>query len=305
MGLAEHGQRLSCGAQGQRDSSVVTVGSLTTTTTYVYDGLSLLNLAAQRSDGETYSITYSYGEDQRAWAAVYESSDTSSPTIFHPVTTDRGDVVELTDASGAPFAAYRYDAWGKVLSENSQAATGSLTATLAADITARQPLRYAGYCYDAESSTYYLSARQYDPATMQFLTKDPARADGEESAYQYCGGDPVGKVDPGGKHSSVIGEHWHWGGLFTWPFLSSVRAEYQSRIYKGVYQIRRRFYAYGGWNEYVTTVGMVYVPISKLVSAALGVATVWSGEKVVWSKDGKYGWRYHEFTVGWGNWHRP
>ena len=185
------------GAQGQRDSSVVTVGSLTTTTTYVYDGLSLLNLAAQRSDGETYSITYSYGEDQRAWAAVYASSDTSSPTIFHPVTTDRGDVVELTDASGAPFAAYRYDAWGKVLSESSQA-TGSLTATLAADITARQPLRYAGYCYDAESSTYYLSARQYDPAAMQFLTKDPARADGEESAYQYCGGDPAGKVDPSG-----------------------------------------------------------------------------------------------------------
>ena len=34
--------------------------------------------------------------------------------------------------------------------------------------------------------------------TFQFLTKDPARADGEESAYQYAGGDPVGKVDPSG-----------------------------------------------------------------------------------------------------------
>ena len=40
-----------------------------------------------------------------------------------------------------------------------------------------------------------------DPATASFITKDPAKADGEESAYQYCGGDPVGKVDPSGEVS--------------------------------------------------------------------------------------------------------
>jgi hypothetical protein len=28
------------------------------------------------------------------------------------VTTDRGDVVELLDVYGQPFAAYRYDSWG-------------------------------------------------------------------------------------------------------------------------------------------------------------------------------------------------
>jgi hypothetical protein len=33
---------------------------------------------------------------------------------------------------------------------------------------------------------------------VSFTTKDPAKADGEESAYQYCGGDPVGKTDPSG-----------------------------------------------------------------------------------------------------------
>ena len=31
------------------------------------------------------------------------------------ITTDRGDVVELLDANGDPFAAYRYDAWGNPL----------------------------------------------------------------------------------------------------------------------------------------------------------------------------------------------
>ncbi|GAB4290117.1 MAG: hypothetical protein Kow0067_16350 [Coriobacteriia bacterium] len=60
-------------------------------------------------------------------------------------------------------------------------------------------LRYAGCCYDEPSGLYYLSQRYYDPETMCFLSKDPARADGEQSAYQYCGGDPVGKVDPSGE----------------------------------------------------------------------------------------------------------
>ncbi|MDI6844283.1 MAG: RHS repeat-associated core domain-containing protein [Anaerosomatales bacterium] len=44
-----------------------------------------------------------------------------------------------------------------------------------------------------------LSKRYYDPTTAEFLAKDPAKADGEESAYQYCAGDPVGKVDPSGE----------------------------------------------------------------------------------------------------------
>jgi RHS repeat-associated protein len=56
----------------------------------------------------------------------------------------------------------------------------------------------AGYCYDAENGMYYLSARHYDPGTRQFLSKDLSRNDGEESAYQYCAGNPVKNVDPNG-----------------------------------------------------------------------------------------------------------
>jgi RHS repeat-associated protein len=77
-------------------------------------------------------------------------------------------------------------------------ATSLVTATLAGQIASRQILRYAGYAYDAESGLYYCSARYYDPATRQWTTGDPAKADGEESAYQYCGGEPNGQVDPTG-----------------------------------------------------------------------------------------------------------
>lgn len=79
-------------------------------------------------------------------------------------------------------------------------------------------LRYAGCCYDEPSGLYYLSQRYYDPQTMCFLSKDPARADGEQSAYQYCGGDPVGKVDPSGEwkkeaHHFAWTKHIAWKGL--------------------------------------------------------------------------------------------
>jgi RHS repeat-associated protein len=59
-------------------------------------------------------------------------------------------------------------------------------------------LRYAGYLYDAHSRMYYLQRRYYDTATRSFISRDPGRADGLESPYQYCGGRPVAMVDPTG-----------------------------------------------------------------------------------------------------------
>ncbi len=187
-------------ATGQRTRSVSTSGSVTTTATWTYDGLSLLAMDCVRSDGDTSSITYAYDEAGRPWAAVFAESG-SSPVLFYVIANDRGDVVELLDASRTPFATYGYDAWGNpVASMTASRATSDVpTAELAGRIAMAQPLRYAGYTWDADSSMYYCSQRYYDPASYQFISKDPARADGEESAYQYCGGDPVGRIDPSGQ----------------------------------------------------------------------------------------------------------
>ena len=162
--------------------------------------------AAQTGTGATsWKITYLYDENGRPYAGVYRNPGTStSPVVFGLVTTDRGDVVELLDASGAPFAAYRYDAWGNPQGAGNVATgiwsqnTTLIATTVATDIANRQVLRYASYCYDSESGLYYLSARSYDPKTRQFLSKDLSRNDGEQSAYQYCGGDPVKFTDPTG-----------------------------------------------------------------------------------------------------------
>jgi RHS repeat-associated protein len=197
--------------QGQRLSSSVTIGEQTTSTSYVYDGLTLLRLHAEQSGGtspSSWQITYLCDELGRPYAGVYREPATSTiPVVFGIVTTDRGDVVELVDAAGSPFSAYRYDAWGNPQGTGNVStgvwsqSTSIIDSTLAAAIATHQPLRYAGYCYDSESGLYYLSARHYDSGTDQFLTKDPATADGQASAYQYCGNSPVEQVDPSGAYS--------------------------------------------------------------------------------------------------------
>ncbi len=201
-------------ATGQRVRSVTTQGSLTTTSTFTYDGLLLQRTVSERSDGTTCSVSYLFDEENDPYAAVYESGE-ATPVVFTVITTDRGDVRELLDEGGASFAFFGYDVFGRP-TETTTTATASLDTSSAAAIAGANVLRYAGYCYDGFSGLYYCSQRYYDPATAQFITKDPAKADGEESAYQYCGGDPVGKVDPTGekyKASKAVdyAEKW-WSG---------------------------------------------------------------------------------------------
>ena len=212
-------------AAGQRKTSVVkdSAGRITTTE-WVYDGIQLLWYSATRTDGATWNVTYLYDGAGMPYAGIYTGSDTGGAKMpFYFVTTDRGDVVSLLATDGTPFAFYRYDAWGNTTASSSQAVT-LVSAPIAASIAERQILRYAGYVWDAESKTYYCSARQYDPVTMQFLSRDIAKADGEESAYQYCAGDPVNATDSTGmwardvhfgQYGLVFGtRYWvEWAGI--------------------------------------------------------------------------------------------
>jgi RHS repeat-associated protein len=135
----------------------------------------------------------------RVWAAVDRKlSDAGGTThSFYPVANDRGDVVELLDGDHLRFAGYRYDVYGRP-TETSVRTTPSdaMSVVWAEAICARNVLRYAAYTYDTHSGLYYLQRRSYDPLTRQFLSRDPLRADGEESPYQYCAGMPVAMTDP-------------------------------------------------------------------------------------------------------------
>lgn len=190
---------------GQRLTSVVTTSSgAATTTVWAYDGLSLLSLSATASlNGSvtsTWTIDYLYDASGRPYAGYYR--DCTTTTAFGVVTTDRGDVAELTDPGGAAFAVYRYDPWGNPLS--AAATSTSLPATLAQAISARQPLRYAGYVYDCESGLYYCSARYYDPSTCQFISGDPSGIAGGFNSAGYADANPVSAVDPTGLSTNQV-----------------------------------------------------------------------------------------------------
>jgi RHS repeat-associated protein len=93
----------------------------------------------------------------------------------------------LSNASGAVVATFTYDAFGKLT-----ASTGSVTT----------PLGYAGQYTDAETGFQYLQARYYDPATGQFVSRDPLVAL-TGSAYGYVGGNPLNATDPLGLWCAV------------------------------------------------------------------------------------------------------
>jgi hypothetical protein len=146
-------------AQGQRTQAAVTMSTQTTTSGFVYQGLLLQSLSASQSGGSnptSWKITYLYDEYGKPYAGVYRCPATSTtPTVFGMVTNDRGDVVELLDATGAPFAAYRYDVWGNPQGTGNvgtgiwSQSTGLISGAVATDIAKRQVLRYASYCWDA------------------------------------------------------------------------------------------------------------------------------------------------------------
>ncbi|MPN03155.1 hypothetical protein SDC9_150380 [bioreactor metagenome] len=72
-----------------------------------------------------------------------------------------GDVVNLTDSSATAIKSYDYDAFGV----ERNIASGDAN-----------PFRYCGEYYDKETNTYYLRARNYDPTTGRFLSKDTVHA---------------------------------------------------------------------------------------------------------------------------------
>ena len=189
-------------ADGTRVRSVIASGSAITTVTYTYDGGALAAVCATVSQGPGWSIAYLDDPRGKPDSAIYRS-DLASGIAFGVETTDRGDVRELLDARGTAFALYCYDAYGNPTGVQT-CATALVNAATASEIARRQPLRYAGYVWDAESALYCLGQRYYDPAVATFISRDPDKSDGEASLFRYCADDPVSNTDPGGRTTTPL-----------------------------------------------------------------------------------------------------
>jgi len=184
-------------ASGQRTMSVVATAGVVTTTSYTYEGLQLARLASA-SQGTTTTISYIFDEEGRPQALSVSMSDTSTIYTLPIWVNDRGDVCRVTDYDLDTYVNdWTYDPYGRPLT-TSVASSSWVPLSVAQRIADLQPLRYAGYAYDTFSGLYYCSQRYYDPTTAQFISRDPALSDAEESSYQYTEGEPIGRTDSNG-----------------------------------------------------------------------------------------------------------
>ncbi len=96
-----------------------------------------------------------------------------------------GSPVLIVNASTGMIAEQiSYDAWGNVTSDSNPGF---------------QPFGFAGGLYDPDTGLVHFGARDYDPETGRWISRDPILfAGGETSLYGYAGNDPINFIDPSG-----------------------------------------------------------------------------------------------------------
>ncbi|MGM0924056.1 MAG: RHS repeat domain-containing protein [Bacillota bacterium] len=154
---------------------------------YHYDGTELVRIT-DISKKTLWSFTWSDGKPI--------SLTNKNGNIYYYVTNYHGDILQIVDSNGIEVANYSYDPWGNILSRNENAELE------------QQPLGYAGYFMDSETSLYYLQARYYDPQTARFISRDPDPGDDDDpmtqNGYSYADNNPVMLIDPDGQFVQVI-----------------------------------------------------------------------------------------------------
>jgi RHS repeat-associated protein len=125
------------------------------------------------------SATYSAANGATSAAAMIALRPIPGTYFLHQ--DQLGSTRKVTDPSGFAVDSLTYDAYGNP----------TFTGTVGV------ALRYAGQYFDAESGMYYLRARYYEPATAQFLSKDP-EVTTTRHAYAYVVDNPLNRTDPTG-----------------------------------------------------------------------------------------------------------
>jgi RHS repeat-associated protein len=129
------------------------------------------------------------------------SSITINDVTYLYVTDYLGDVIAITDRNGNMVVEYTYDEWGN---------TTSITGSMAGSVGAKNPMRYRGYYYDAETGYYYLQSRYYDTGIGRFINADDAEfiSKGDKigtNVFEYCSNNPITKTDASGNSYSFLG----------------------------------------------------------------------------------------------------
>src|ERR1700680_5043599 len=111
-----------------------------------------------------------------------EQINNTTGTVLYLHHDQAGSTRLLTSSTGTKEASFTYDAYGNT--------TGTAG-------TAKTSLGYDGQYTNSDTGLIYLRARTYDPATAQFLSRDPAEPI-TRAPYNYAGDNPLNASDPTG-----------------------------------------------------------------------------------------------------------
>ena len=194
-------------SKGRQLVSMTKPGS-TLTFTYDADG----NRITKTVNGTTTTYTYVDGRvthETNGTDTIHYRYDTNGTllsmnlngTEYYYLYNGQRDVIGLYDASGNVVVEYTYDAWGKPLTT-----AGSLAGT----VGVKNPYRYRGYRYDAESGLYALQSRYYNSSIGKFICADSI-FDGMNqpngiNMLAYCRNRPVIMVDDTGCDAILLYE---------------------------------------------------------------------------------------------------
>ena len=174
--------------------------------TYTYDENGI-RTSKTVDDVATYyntkdGVILSQTDGENAWYFQYDTSGTPLGFILNDVqyfyiTNQMNDILAITDTNGDVVGNYEYDAWGKVLTADT-------------DLAKQNPLRYRGYYYDNETGYYYLQSRYYDSNICRFINADDAKIPqmskeivNGNNLYSYCYNDSINKNDYNGYGKNI------------------------------------------------------------------------------------------------------
>ncbi|WP_160317240.1 RHS repeat-associated core domain-containing protein [Oxobacter pfennigii] len=139
------------------------------------------------ADGKIDTIYYTYDS-----AGKLASMNLNGVEYFY-IRDAVGNITGLLDDTGTQVVWYDYDTWGKA---------SEPTGPLADTVGAKNPYRYRGYRYDAETGLYYLQSRYYNPEWCRFINADAIGGEVgtllSHNAFAYSMNNPVNFSDPSG-----------------------------------------------------------------------------------------------------------
>src|SRR5262249_12853401 len=144
---------------------------------WLYDGQQQIVAELDAADGVTSRFVFA--DDGLTPADMVKGG-----VPYRMIADHLGSVRLVVDiATGQVAQRLDYDAFGKVVLDSSPGF---------------QPFGFAGGLYDADTGLVRFGARDYDPDTGRWTTRDPAGFGGGLNLYDYADGDPVNRLDPTG-----------------------------------------------------------------------------------------------------------